>query len=59
MRASGFTNRFVSGDITELNMSNLMPSYARSELVSIDISPVEADIDARFREMYQKSLKRR
>ena len=59
LRASGFTNRFVSSDVTELNMSNLMPSYARSELVSIDISPVEADIDARFREMYQKSLRRK
>ncbi len=59
MRASGFTNRFVSGDVTELNMSNLMPSYARSELVSIDISPVEADIDARFRQMYQKSIRRK
>ena len=59
MRASGFTNRFVSPDIRELNMSSLMPAYARSELVSIDISPVEADIDARFRDMYQKSLKRK
>lgn len=59
MRASGFTNRFVSNDVTELNMSNLMPSYARSELVSIDISPVEADIDARFRQLYQKSIRRK
>ena len=59
MRAAGFTNRFVSPDVTELNMANLMPAYARSELVSIDISPVEADIDARFRDLYQKSLKRK
>lgn len=59
MRAAGFTNRFVSPDVTELNMANLMPAYARSELVSIDISPVEADIDARFRDLYQKSLRRR
>ena len=59
MRASGFTNRFVSPDVRELNMSSLMPAYARSELVSIDISPVEADIDARFRDMYQKSLRRK
>ena len=59
MRASGFTNRFVSPDVTDLNMANLMPAYARSELVSIDISPVEADVDARFRELYQKSLRRR
>lgn len=59
MRAAGFTNRFVSQDVKELNMAHLMPNYARSELMSIDISPVEADIDARFRDLYQKSLKRR
>ena len=59
MRAAGFTNRFVSPDITELNMAHLMPNYARSELMSIDISPVEADIDARFRDLYQKSLRRK
>ena len=59
LRAAGFTNRFVSPDVTDLNMSNLMPAYARSDLVSIDISPVEADVDARFRELYQKSLRRK
>ena len=59
MRASGFTNRFVSPDVKDLNMADLMPAYARSELVSIDISPVEADIDARFRDMYQKSIRRK
>lgn len=58
MRASGFTRQFISGD-NELNMAGLMPEYARSDLLSIDVSPVEADIDARFRELYQKSLKRR
>ena len=59
MRAAGFTNRFVSPDVKDLNMANLMPAYARGELVSIDISPVEADIDARFRDLYQKSLRRK
>ena len=59
MRAAGFTNRFVSQDITDLNMGNVMPVYARGELVSIDVSPVEADIDARFRDLYQKSLRRK
>ena len=59
MRATGFTNRFVSPDVRELNMSNLMPANARGELMSLDISPVEADIDVRFREMYQKSLRRK
>ena len=59
MRAAGFTYRFVSQDITDLNMGNVMPVYARGELVSIDVSPVEADIDARFRDLYQKSLRRK
>ena len=59
MRASGFTNRFVSPDVKDLNMASLMPAYARSDLVSMDVSPVEADIDARFRDMYQKSLRRK
>lgn len=59
MRASGFTNRFVSPDVKDLNMASLMPAGARQELLSKDISPVEADIDIRFRELYQKSLKRK
>ena len=60
MRASGFTGTFnpTEGDLN-LNMKGIMPHYARSDLMSVDISPVEADIDSRFRQMYQKSLKRR
>ena len=58
MSASGFSNNFVSGD-NELNMASIMPEYARNELLSLDVSPVEADIDARFRDLYKKSLKRR
>lgn len=58
MRASGFTRRLISGD-NELNMTAIMPEYARNDLLSVDVSPVEADIDARFRDLYQKSLKRR
>ena len=54
LKAAGFSNR--SKDII---IETGLPSYARSELVSVDISPVEADIDNRFREMYQKSLKRK
>ncbi|MBQ6435114.1 MAG: type II secretion system protein GspD, partial [Synergistaceae bacterium] len=56
LRAAGFTNNFTSPD-EYVNFR--MPAYARSELMSIDISPVEADIDARFRELYQKSLRRK
>ncbi len=58
MRAAGFTGSFNPGE-GDLNMKGIKPHYARSDLMSIDISPVEADIDARFRQMYQKSLKRR
>ena len=60
MRASGFTGNFspAEGNLN-MDMKGLMPHYARSDLMSIDISPVEADIDARFRQIYQKSLKRR
>ncbi len=58
-RASGFTNRFVSGDVLVERSDVIMPKYARSELMSVDISPVEAEIDARFRDMYKKSLKRK
>ena len=54
LKAAGFSNR--SKDII---IETGLPSYARSELVSVDISPVEADIDNRFRDMYQKSLKRK
>ena len=56
LRAAGFTNNFTSPD-EYVNFR--MPAYARSELMSIEISPVEADIDARFRELYQKSLRRK
>ena len=59
LRAAGFTDSFVSPDKDIIIKKTVMPSYARSDLMSIDISPVEADIDKRFRELYQKSLKRR
>ncbi|MBQ7152110.1 MAG: hypothetical protein IJR94_07660, partial [Synergistaceae bacterium] len=50
LNAAGFNGAVVPNKTQE---------YARSELVSIDISPVEADIDKRFREMYQKSIRRK
>ncbi len=58
VRASGFTSQFVSGDLN-MNPTTLMPPGTRPELLSVDISPVEADVDARFRELYQRSLKRK
>ncbi|MBR0257496.1 MAG: type II secretion system secretin GspD [Synergistaceae bacterium] len=58
MRNSGFRPRFAQPD-TDLGFADLMPANARKELLSVDISPVEADIDIRFRELYQKSLRRK
>ena len=56
LAASGFAGKYVSGD---LGFAALMPENARGDLLSVDVSPVEADIDIRFRELYQKSLRRR
>ncbi len=55
-KASGF--RTVSPDL-DLGFADLMPAQTRSELLSLDVSPVESDVDIRFRELYQKSLKRK
>lgn len=57
MTASGFASRYV--DSGDMGFSSLMPANARRELLSVDISPVEADVDIRFRELYQKSLRRK
>ena len=57
MKASGFASQYI--DSGDMGFAALMPSNARSELLSVDISPVEADVDARFRELYKKSLKRK
>ncbi len=54
--ASGFASQYVSGD---MGFEGIMPEKARRELLSVDVSPVEADIDIRFRELYQKSLRRK
>ena len=56
LNASGFAGRYISGD---MGFAGLMPENARGDLLSVDVSPVEADIDIRFRELYQKSLRRR
>ena len=58
VKSSGFKTRFAEPD-TDLGFADLMPANARKELLSVDISPVEADIDIRFRELYQKSLRRK
>ena len=57
MTASGFASRYI--DSNDMGFSSLMPENARRELLSVDISPVEADVDIRFRELYQKSLRRK
>ena len=55
--ASGFAGRYLMSD--DMGFASLMPENARRELLSVDISPVEADVDIRFRELYQKSLRRK
>lgn len=55
--ASGFASRYLDSD--DMGFGSLMPDNARRELLSVDVSPVEADIDIRFRELYQKSLRRK
>lgn len=56
LEASGFASKYVSGD---MGFESLMPENARKELMDVKVSPVEADIDIRFRELYQKSLRRK
>ena len=56
LAASGFASKYVSGD---MGFEALMPENARKELTDVNVSPVEADIDIRFRELYQKSLRRK
>ena len=58
MRAAGFARGFVSPDMS-FDVNTLMPDNARPELTTIGASPVEADIDARFRDLYQRSLRRK
>lgn len=55
--ASGFASKYITSN--DLGFESLMPQQARRELLSVDVSPVEADIDIRFRELYQKSLRRK
>ncbi|MBR1438270.1 MAG: hypothetical protein IJ587_07005, partial [Synergistaceae bacterium] len=55
--SSGFTGRYIMS--SDIGFSALMPENVRKELLSIDISPMEADIDIRFRELYKKSLRRK
>ena len=47
----------ASGDMN-FNTQNLFPKGSRQHISDIEISPVESDIDRRFRELYKKSLKR-
>lgn len=53
-RASGFSDAFISPD----DRDKLFPSSVRQSLRSLDISPVESEVDRRFRELYQESLRK-
>lgn len=59
LKASGFSKANPLSSDIELGNADLMPVEVRNELVGVGVSPVEADIDNRFREMYKKSLKRK
>ncbi|MBQ9566291.1 MAG: type II secretion system secretin GspD [Synergistaceae bacterium] len=53
-RAAGFMDMFVP----EGEREKLFPAGNREALRSLDISPVESEIDRRFRELYQESLRK-
>ena len=55
--SSGFASRYIISD--DMGFEALMPENVRRDLLSIDVSPVEADVDIRFRELYKKSLRRK
>ena len=57
MAAVGFTEAFASGDLG-LDSKGLFPKGTRTQVSDIDISPVESDVDRRFRELYKKSVKK-
>ena len=57
MAAVGFTEAFASGDLG-LDSKGLFPKGTRTQISDIDISPVESDVDRRFRELYKKSVKK-
>ena len=56
LRASGFTDAFASSDV--IMSGDLLPPDVRESIVSLDVSPVEAEVDRKFRELYRKSLKK-
>ena len=59
MKASGFSKMLPASSDKDLGMAALLPVNVRKELASADVGDIEADIDNRFRELYQKSLKRK
>mgnify|MGYP007070065341 CR=1 FL=1 len=60
MRASGFSKMLPLSSDKELGMAAMKAQVkVRKDLASADVGSIEADIDNRFRELYQKSLKRK
>ncbi len=51
-------NKMISQDLSGFDPS-LLPAGARKQINDINISPMEAEVDRRFRDMYKESLKRR
>ena len=56
-RAAGFSEAFAPTDPSEVE--KLFPAKARDVLRSLDISPIEAETDRRFRELYEQSLRKK
>ncbi len=56
LAAAGFTEILASADS---DFSRFLLPGARDVINSVDVGPIESEIDRRFREIYRKSLKRR
>ncbi|MBR1673036.1 MAG: type II secretion system secretin GspD [Fretibacterium sp.] len=58
-RAAGFMEAFAPAAAVSSDIEKLFPAGSRSVLRSLDISPIESETDRRFRELYQRSLKKK
>ena len=60
LRASGLTDAFVSADIIDED-AKVFPSGApgmRPSLASMDMNPIEREVDRRFQELYHESVRK-
>ena len=57
LRASGLTGAFASADVIGGN-ADIFPSGARPSLTSMDMNPIEREVDRRFQELYHESVRK-